>query len=593
MSSHQMTCFPIPKATINKLEAKQRDYWWGKDSPKGLYLKSWSAICKPKSVGGLGFKNLQLFNKSLMAKLAWRMLTEQDQLWVKVLKHKYFPSSSPLNPIQVRQGSWVWKGIQQGLEVVQQLYIWEVKNGESIHIWKDAWIPGVLPNTLPIPQNQGLIPYMVADLIFHNSKQWNRDLIETVFEPEIASKILSIRLPLQGCDRIHWKPVKKGCFTVKSTYLELTQPTSQQAITSNGFNQWNLIWKLPTINPRVRLFLWKCLNDLLPTKTKISSIINLESTCCNRCPNQQEDTKHILLECPIAKAIWFALPFNIIWEVNENITISDWILSWLQNEHQQVDNNEHHPAQIVSLAAWYIWKERCSNVFEGKQSDPRQTARIIMQHLYIIMSLYGSTDSLLQDTTFSLSWSPHFDEFVKINCDASFKINAISCGIGLIIRGNAGAFKAARAISRQAVSAENAESLAISEAVKWAMDMNLRKVCFESDSLSIINNLKGQSNNIHWSNDSILSDCKYLLGNFSSWSCNFAARLCNKPADKLAKLARKNRWNRSWYEEPPAEICGDVAILVMWWGWQGGDDIAMVMGWNLKKVGGLLPLKRD
>ncbi|OVA10963.1 Reverse transcriptase zinc-binding domain [Macleaya cordata] len=319
---------------------------------------------------------------------------------------------------------------------------------------------------------------MVADLIFHNSKQWNRDLVETVFEPEIASKILRIRLPLQGCDRIHWKPDKKGCFTVKSTYSELTQPTSQQTTTSNDFNQWNLVWKLPTI-PRVRLFLWKCLNDLLPTKTKISSIINLESTCCNRCPNQQEDTKYILLECPIA------------------LTSSGKLM-------------KISPYQTGS--------------FPGKQSDPRQTARIIMQHLYVTMSLYGSTDSLFQDTTFSLSWSPPFDEFVIINCDASFKINANLCGIGLVICGNARAFRAARAISRQAVNAENAESLAILEVVKWAMDMNLSKVCFESDSLSIINNLKGQSNNIHWSNDSILSDCKYLLGNFISWSCNFAPR---------------------------------------------------------------------
>lgn len=49
---------------------------------------------RAKSIGGLGFSDLSLFNKALLVKQCWRMIQFPDSLSSRILKAKYFPKSS-------------------------------------------------------------------------------------------------------------------------------------------------------------------------------------------------------------------------------------------------------------------------------------------------------------------------------------------------------------------------------------------------------------------------------------------------------------------------------------------------------------------
>jgi hypothetical protein len=43
-----------------------------------LFLKSWSSICIPRDLGGLGIRNMYDVNLALITKLGWKLLSDHD-----------------------------------------------------------------------------------------------------------------------------------------------------------------------------------------------------------------------------------------------------------------------------------------------------------------------------------------------------------------------------------------------------------------------------------------------------------------------------------------------------------------------------------
>lgn len=74
-----------------------------------MHWISWKALCEPKAHNRMGFKYLEDFNRVLLAKQGWHILSNPNSLLARTLKAKYFPYSSFLqaghNP------SWGWRSI--------------------------------------------------------------------------------------------------------------------------------------------------------------------------------------------------------------------------------------------------------------------------------------------------------------------------------------------------------------------------------------------------------------------------------------------------------------------------------------------------
>ena len=51
-------------------------------------------MTKSKMEGGMGFRDLAMFNDSLLAKHAWRLLQNSDSLFYKFFKARFFPNCS-------------------------------------------------------------------------------------------------------------------------------------------------------------------------------------------------------------------------------------------------------------------------------------------------------------------------------------------------------------------------------------------------------------------------------------------------------------------------------------------------------------------
>jgi hypothetical protein len=59
------------------------------------HLVSWDKVCSPITYGGLGVKNLVLFNKALLDKWLWRFGAEDSHLWRRAIVAKYGVDGSP------------------------------------------------------------------------------------------------------------------------------------------------------------------------------------------------------------------------------------------------------------------------------------------------------------------------------------------------------------------------------------------------------------------------------------------------------------------------------------------------------------------
>ena len=82
-------CFKLPLGLYNEIEAliKKKNCWGHHGDRKKIHWVKWDVLTNSKSMGKMGFiRDLALFNDSLLAKQAWRLLKNTNSLFYKVFK---------------------------------------------------------------------------------------------------------------------------------------------------------------------------------------------------------------------------------------------------------------------------------------------------------------------------------------------------------------------------------------------------------------------------------------------------------------------------------------------------------------------------
>jgi hypothetical protein len=209
----------------------------------------------------------------------------------------------------------------------------ELGNGLNTSFWSDIWV-GSLPLKEKFPCLFSISTQReatVADI--HGSSEnmhWNLTWRHRFFvwEEDLLRHLLDlitlITLSDAG-DRWGWKPDNGDAFSVRSTFLLVSDFTVSALVVSAGLLSGLIVnWKSPA-PPKVRAFAWQLLHDRIPTRVNLCrrQIIDVTGDLsCALCGVLTEDSNHLFIYCDVAMRVWaavfvwlqmpFSLPHNLL-----------------------------------------------------------------------------------------------------------------------------------------------------------------------------------------------------------------------------------------------------------------------------------------
>jgi hypothetical protein len=136
-----MSCFDLTKNLCEEMSMMICRFWWAQhDKENKVHRLRWETLTKPKTEGGLGFRDPYGFNLAMLARQGWRMLTTPDSLCACVLKAKYYPNTSILEAVAQPVISYLWRSILKCVTLLKEGLIWRIGDRtNSIYVLIRGW----------------------------------------------------------------------------------------------------------------------------------------------------------------------------------------------------------------------------------------------------------------------------------------------------------------------------------------------------------------------------------------------------------------------------------------------------------------------
>uniref|UniRef100_A0A2N9GM00 RNase H type-1 domain-containing protein n=1 Tax=Fagus sylvatica TaxID=28930 RepID=A0A2N9GM00_FAGSY len=540
--TYTMHCFKLPKKLCIELEGIIRNFWWGhKGESRKVHWLKWSSMCRPKCLGGMGFRDLMKFNEALLEKQVWRLIHNKESLMYKVFKAKFFPHGMIMDARHSARASYAWKSILNARHVITQGSRWRIGNGLSTKIWSDKWLP-------PPSSGKPLTPPCI--------------LAQDADAQLITGMVLSAR---RVDDKLIWSREKRGTYSVRSAYRLLCENiyANEPGCSNTGMWKqfWRRVWSIK-VPHKVQQFLWHACTNSLPTLVNMHRRGIVPMACCSFCQLADEDVRHALWCCPALTLVWAS-----------NVLASKLFRrhhsSFLDILSDLFELGSAESIAVLVYMLWLLWNRRNKalyhNEFESLDLIPMLALRLSSK--YLTAQELPAISATIQPR---LKWKPPSISAFKINFDAALFNDQQCTGVGVIIRDDQGLPIAALCKRLPYLYAvDDAEALAAREALQFAVETRLSdaEVEVEGDFLTICNALKCQDSSFASYGD-IIDEACLVARSFQGCSFSHVKQEGNRAAHMLACRAIELQGDfLVWLEDVPpyleAVIHSELSLAII------------------------------
>jgi hypothetical protein len=240
-------------------------------------------MIQPKYMGGLGFRDIEIFNLAMLARQVWRILQYPESLSSRVLKAIYFPNEDLMDARLGISPSQIWRAVHEGIGVLKQGLIRRIGDGRSTSIWYQNWIPrGEHMRPITSPGDSELSK--ISELIDSTNACWNEAVLCASFLPMDVEAIMSIPIStMNQAYRMLVETKKK-----REDWLE-RRPASSN--TATGSKNWTTLWKIK-IPSKIRVFAWRFVHKSLPSADVLQKRNMATHACCSICNALSDSWRH-------------------------------------------------------------------------------------------------------------------------------------------------------------------------------------------------------------------------------------------------------------------------------------------------------------
>ncbi|GJR02332.1 RNA-directed DNA polymerase, eukaryota, reverse transcriptase zinc-binding domain protein [Tanacetum coccineum] len=308
--------FLLPITIIQDINRLLKWFLWNQgEAAKGKAKVSWENVCKPKKQGGLGLKDLHIWNKALLAKHVWNIATKKNSLWVKWVHSVKLREKNIWEISTDVNDSWGWKNL---------LCIRDLIRDNVKHI---------------------IVSEMMRNDLWRWPNEWNEKslIFRNLVNPNLKNGVK---------DKVVWrnKDGKDMEFSVSIANNDMCEQGQDIA--------W---WKL----------------NRLSTQDKFKNWGDYAINRCCLCCQDAENLNHLMFQCSFSKEIWNKI--SLLAEIKTNRAELMGVIQFLSEIGNKNNIKSIVRRIAFAACLYGIWNERNSRIFKDSKRSYEEVLKSIIE----------------------------------------------------------------------------------------------------------------------------------------------------------------------------------------------------------------------